>query len=175
MKPEEVPPWPDLIAEMGLLRQRVSAVKDEFPFTIPHLAATDDELRTAESRLGRPLDAQHRDFLHHGNGWPEFYLSSSLLSAEQLGDGPAWVEANLILDIFYGELDEGHPYPSRAEVYPITHDESGRNVFAIWSNGPKSAGGAPVFWFPWSDTEPYDNFFEFFRMVYQEYEEEVSG
>lgn len=87
---------------------------------------------------------------------------------------PEWAEANLIIDTFYLELEEGADYSPRGEVYPIGHDEGGSSVFAIWRNGPVSAGGHPVYWYPWSDTEPYENFFDFFRWTYQFYAGELK-
>ena len=79
------PPWPNLIAQMGTLRRQVHEVNDIFPATLPHLAATEDQLTAAEARLGHPLDPQHREFLSYGNGWPDFYLGSSLLGTDELG------------------------------------------------------------------------------------------
>lgn len=170
----DIPPWPDLIAEMGLLRRNV-AESGVFDATVPHLAATEDQLRAAERRLGHPLDPQHRALLGNGNGWPEFYLDSALLSTDELGHGERWGDINENLDAFYEALPGPTEFvPPREEIYPITHDYSSASVFAVWLAGPITDGGYPVLWLPWQDSEPMDNVFEFFRMVYQEYEVELD-
>ncbi|MCP2166582.1 SMI1/KNR4 family protein [Goodfellowiella coeruleoviolacea] len=169
-----IPPWPDLIAEMGLLRRRVHEVNDIHPFTIPHFAATQNQIVAAERRLGDALDPQHRDFLSYANGWPEFYLGSTLLSTEQLGQGQTWEELNQTLDAFCSSLGDPSVIPPRNQIYPITYPEEGSSIFAIWKDGPVTDGGHPVLWLPWRDSEPYDNFFEFFRVTYQEYEAELE-
>lgn len=168
------PPWPDLIAAMGQLREQVSQVDPGFEFTIPHLAATPEQIAAAEQRLGHPLDPQHKEFLSSGNGWPEFYMGSALLGTEELGQGMAWAEVNDELDAFYSSLEDPAVVPPRDQIYPISFDPGGSTIFAIWKDGPVTDGGHPVLWLPWSDTEPYENFFEFFRMVYQEYESELE-
>jgi len=170
------PPWPDLIAQMGTLRRQVHEVNDIFPATLPHLAATEDQLAAAEARLGHPLDPQHREFLSYGNGWPDFYLGSSLLGTDELGHGPTWDDINRTLDAFYAALPQPAPVPPRDQIYPISHAEDSSSIFAIWIHGPRTDGGHPVLWLPWEEgTEPYENFFEFFRATYQDYEEELDG
>jgi hypothetical protein len=144
------PPWPDLIAAMGQVREQVS------------------------QRLGHTLDAQHKEFLSYGNGWPEFYLGSALLDTEELGQGMAWAQINGELEAFYSSLEDPTVVPPREQMYPFSFDPGGSTIFAIWKDGPVTDGGCPVLWLPWSDTEPNDNFFEFFRMVYQEYEAELA-
>jgi hypothetical protein len=171
---DSIPPWPDLIAEMAMLRQRVSETNDIHPYTIPHLAAEDDQIIAAETRLGHPLDPMHREFLSYGNGWPEFYLGTTLLGTDDLGHGSTWAELNESLDAFYSSLDSPDVVPPRQQIYPISHDRVDASIFAIWKDGPVNNGGHPVLWLPWLDTEPYDNFFDFFRSVYQEYEEELD-
>lgn len=172
---ETIPPWPDLIAEMAMLRQQVSQVHDLHSYTIPHLAATTEQIAAAESRLGHPLDPMHREFLSYGNGWPEFYLDSTLLSTDDLGHGDTWAELNENLDAFYSSLDESSVVPPRQQIYPISNDPADPSIFAIWKDGPLNNGGHPVLWLPWQDTEPYDNFFDFFRFVYQRYEKKLEN
>ncbi len=168
-----IPPWPDLIAEMAVLRRRVAEVDDLYPYTVPHLAATPAELAAAERRLGHSLDPQHREFLSYGNGWPQFYLSNSLLGADELGQGAAWDDINRTLDAYYSALPEPGIVPSRDQIYPITQSRDTATVFAIWKDGPIVNGGHPVLWLPWEDSEPYDNFFEFFQVTYHEYQDEL--
>jgi hypothetical protein len=167
------PPWPDLIAAMGQLREQVSQVDEDFEFTIPHLAATPEQIAAAEQRLGHALDPQHKEFLSYGNGWPEFYMGNTLLSTEELGQGMAWAEITETLDAFYSSLEDPSVVPPRSQIYPFSFDPGAATVFAIWKDGPVTDGGHPVLWLPAVDTEPYENFFDFFRMVYQEYEDEL--
>lgn len=177
MPPEaDMPPWPDLIAEMGKLREQVSQIDDDaFPFTIPHLAATPDQIVAAEQRLGHSLDPQHRSFLSYGNGCPDFYLGSSLLSTEDLGHGAKWKKAHEILDVLYEGVDDPNVLPPRAHIYPFTVSEDTASVFVLWLGSDLYEGGHTVLWLPWSDTDPIPNFFEFYRMVYREYESELEA
>jgi hypothetical protein len=162
------PPWPDLVAAMGLLKREVEEANDLYPATVPHLAAAPEQLAAAETRLGHPLDPQHREFLSYGNGWPDFSLETTLLSTEELGQGRAWEDINSTLDAFCEGLPGPGIVPPRDQIYPISHDEGASDIFAIWFNGPVTDGGHPVLWLPWQeDTEPYSNFFDFFSACYQ--------
>lgn len=169
-----LPPWPDLIAEMGLIKQQVSRVRSIHSFTIPGVAATEEQLAAAERRLGHPLDPMHREFLGYGNGWVDFYLRNSLLSAEELGQGEAWQQLDAQLEAFYEEVEGLDDVPPRQQIYPISFDPHGSSIFAIWLGGPVTGGGHPVLWLPWPDTEPYNNFFEFFAFVYHSHEKDLS-
>lgn len=164
------PPWPDLIAAMGLLREDVSEIGG-LPATIPHVAAAEEQLAEAERRLGHELDPQHREFLGFGDGWPDFYLGTDLLGTGDLGQGPVWEEINATLDAFYAALPEHSSAPPREEIYPISHHEGSSSVFVIWRGGPESDGGRPVVWLPEGEgSATYENFFQFYRAVYQSYE-----
>ncbi len=54
----------------------------------PRVAATNNELASAEQHLGVGLDPSYRDFLGHANGWPSFMQSVDLLGTDDLADGP---------------------------------------------------------------------------------------
>ncbi|MGO1056698.1 SMI1/KNR4 family protein [Crossiella sp. CA198] len=167
----DVPPWPDLIVAMGELRRKTAQASNNlFRFTIPHVAATPEELAAAEHRLGHPLDPQHRAFLSYGNGWDEFFLYYYLLGANDLGQGPTWELLNEYLDDFYDSLPDDVNFPPRDEIYPITFNPESAQIFAIWWGGPIVDGGHQVVWIPLVDGDLYDNFFEFYQAIYQHYE-----
>jgi hypothetical protein len=168
---DNLPAWPDLIAEMGLLKRQVSEVKNVFSFTLPGVAAAEEQLVAAERRLGHPLDPMHREFLSYSNGWVDFYHKNSLLRADEIGQGDTWRELNGGLEAFYEAVDGLDDVPPREQIYPISFDPHGSSVFAIWLGGPVTGRGRPVLWLPWADTERYNNFFEFFGAVYGFHEE----
>lgn len=169
MTGEQALTWADYIGTLGALRQELAEVDTSgvYELTIPHLAATEEEIAAAEARLGHPIDAQYREFLRYANGWPEFFYDSCLLGTNDLGTGELWQHANDNLDVFYESLPEGHPHPPRNEVEPISADPYGSDVFAIWRTGELHNGGHPVIWYPAEDSEPLADFFEFFSYAYQ--------
>lgn len=65
--------------------------------TTPPAGATTEALAAAETRLQRPLNPEHREFLAAADGWPAFNGSLDVLSAEELGQGPVW---DMLEDIY---------------------------------------------------------------------------
>ncbi|RZS36604.1 hypothetical protein EV193_107285 [Herbihabitans rhizosphaerae] len=169
--------WPDLIADMIRLRKRVAELEEYYPVTVPHPPATEAQIAEAESRLGHALDPQHRELLLLGNGWPDFWFDSVLLSTDQLGASPEWDAIDEGFDAFYSSLPDKPAVnfvPPREELYPITFDPGSSSVFAIWIKGPVTDGGHPVIWMPWQDSEPLANLVEFFRDTAGDYERELA-
>lgn len=138
--------WRILLGEIGQVRLRLTQVApDMFPLSAPHLGAAPERLVEAETRLGKPLDPQHRALLAVANGWPDLVLSGSFLSTEDLGQGPAWQGANERLDILY-EDGETSALPPREELLPIYINHYGPDIFVLWTEGPATDGGRPVLW-----------------------------
>ena len=144
--------WADCIAAMGTLRQELAELGSFCPFTIPGKRASESEIRSAEMRLGHSIDPLYRQFLRYGNGWPEFFLDTWLLRADELGGGATWSRANEVLDYFYDAFPEDAGFPSRAALSPIAANPEGTDVFAVHLDGQPTDGGCPVLWLPGDDT-----------------------
>lgn len=65
-------------------RLRDVTVPGQEPFPRPNSGATEQQLTEAERHLGVRLDEQHRRFLMHANGWPEFSGTFSLFGTGDL-------------------------------------------------------------------------------------------
>ncbi|GAA1847120.1 SMI1/KNR4 family protein [Microbacterium koreense] len=59
-----------------------------FPYTLPAVGATEDQLDALESVIGMGLGEEHRSFLATANGWRAFFETQDLLSTDQLAGGP---------------------------------------------------------------------------------------
>ncbi len=68
--------------------------------TLPGVAASQDQLRSLEVRLGHALDPQHREFLLHANGWRAFRQHVDVFGIDDFEGGPRAVRtAGLIESI----------------------------------------------------------------------------
>jgi hypothetical protein len=56
--------------------------------TLPEVAASEEQLRALEARLGYGLDSQHRAFLLHANGWRAFMQDVDVFGVEDFMGGP---------------------------------------------------------------------------------------
>ncbi|MFI2753153.1 SMI1/KNR4 family protein [Cellulomonas sp. P22] len=123
-----------------------------YPLSVPHIGAGDESITAAAARLGKPLDRQHETLLRFANGWESAFLSGNLLSAEELGQGLLWAEAEQSLDAFYDEGDSAG-WPARDELVPIHVSPYDTDVMALWMGGPVTENGHPVVYF---SGEPID-------------------
>ena len=66
--------WKRELVIAHLVKQKIAEVDSDHLWenTLPGVAASEDQLRSLEARLGHPLDSQHREFLRHANGWRAF-------------------------------------------------------------------------------------------------------
>lgn len=154
--------WPVLLGESGTLRQRLHELKpDTRPYTVPKIAATEEQILEAEARLGRRLDMQYREFLSYANGWNYFHTYTHLFGTSELGVGEMWDKANEMLDIYYSDGPIPADYPRREDLFPIAAGEYVTDVIAIWETGPVTANSHPVLWIGGEEIDRYENFHEF--------------
>src|SRR5690606_18653690 len=147
-KDEQMDPvrWDALIAHLASARHNLSQVAPEvYPLTIPHLAATPDQLAAAEARLGHALDPLYRELLGYGNGWPQLVFTGDMLGTDDLGQGPRWDQGQELLDLYYENCDTSQ-LPERDQLYPIYASQHDLNVMALRKDGPVTDGGHEVIW-----------------------------
>ena len=102
--------WGSLLGEMIIRRDRLTQLNPElWQPSIPGAPATGADLRGAETRLGRPLDAQHRDLLLEGDGWQDGFGWGDLLRADEIGAGEAWARAREFLGNLYATPSDDRP------------------------------------------------------------------
>ncbi|WP_188037349.1 alpha/beta hydrolase [Actinotalea sp. JY-7885] len=70
--------------------RRDAEVPEIYPLTIPHVAASDQQLAAAEERLGHALDPLHRQLLTFANGRSQMFVHTDLHSAGELGGRGIW-------------------------------------------------------------------------------------
>lgn len=154
--------WPREIAIGVVVRQRLAEV-DKLPlydYPFPRVAATPQDIATAEDALGRPLDPRYRDFLGFANGWPKFIQDIDLFGTTDLLPGGQIELANeslLILDSC-GAFD---PLGiTREQLLPIAASTTQTDLFLIHLQEPGVV--SPVLWMAGELIESYPSFDEFY-------------
>lgn len=95
-------PWGVLVGEMLIRRTALARIApDLFPETLPGTRATDADVAAARDRLGFDLDPQHAAVLREGDGWVDAFAYGDVLSTADLGAGPRWEHARILLTSYY--------------------------------------------------------------------------
>ena len=130
-----------------------------WPYHLPEVAATDEQIFKAEKHLAHPIDPRYKAFLKRANGWPAFYQAVDLFGTDDLIGGPRNENAEFILSF----LDDGILNKSqikREELLPIAATRLDRDLFVITRPISKSPGN--VIWFAGEEIDRFPNFDEFF-------------
>lgn len=136
--------WGVLVGEMLIRRTAVARiVPDLFPETLPGTRAKDADLAAARTRLGFDLDPQHEAVLREGDGWVDAFAYGDVLTTAELGAGPRWDHAHILLTSYY-EDGPATGFPPHDHVYPIHVSDDA--VFVVDRSGPVTDGGRPVYW-----------------------------
>ncbi len=87
--------WKRELVIAHLVKQKVAEVDVDHLWenTLPGVAASQDQLRFLEARLGYALDPQHREFMLHADGWQAFRQHVDIFSVDDFGGGPRAVRA----------------------------------------------------------------------------------
>lgn len=129
---------------MLIRRTAVARMAPElYPETLPGARATDSDVAAARDRLRFDLDAQHEALLREGDGWVDAFAHGDVLSTADLGAGPRWERAGVLLASYY-EDGPARGFPPRDHIYPIHVSDNA--VFVIDRSGPATDGGQPVYW-----------------------------
>jgi hypothetical protein len=125
----------------------------------PEVAATSEQLRQAEERLGMPWDEKYKRFLQFANGWRHFHLHSDIFGTEEIGQGKRW---NYAIDLltYLEDIALESSKISRSDVFPIGVDENSIVLYLLGKSDTTVAG--QVFWFQGYEIERYPNFDEFY-------------
>jgi hypothetical protein len=130
-----------------------------WPYHLPELAATNEQITKAEQHLGHLLDPRYKAFLKCANGWPAFYQSVDLFGVEDLNGG---------IKHECGEFQLGHLNDTvldksrikRQELLPIGATSYDRDLFVI--TRPNAQMPGVVIWFAGEEIDRFFDFDEFF-------------
>lgn len=166
--------WKKEIAILIYIKQAIDDIDESnlWPYYLPEIAATKEQLKTTEEHLGFNLDPRHRLFLEHANGWRGFYLTVDLFGTEELLGGLKMPYATMILDVLDKEGALEAIGFSKQHLIPIATTTDERDLFVI--THPDSAEPGSILWFSGSEIDKFPNFDEYFltmvdynRIVYQ--------
>lgn len=153
--------WRPPIVEMVVTKEQLKKVDPEglFPYFLPEVAATEQEVDVAERALGISLDEDHRTFLKFANGWKCFIQEITLLGAGDLGSGELWESAKSALRVSPETL-EANAW-SIDDLIPIGASLAQADIFLMHvENG---AVAPQVIWVAEGERiDTYDSFGQFF-------------
>ncbi|HYQ74584.1 hypothetical protein [Cellulomonas sp.] len=136
--------WGVQVGEMLIRRTALARIApDLFPETLPGTRATAAGLAAVRARLGFDLDPQHEAVLREGDGWVDAFAYGDVLSTADLGAGPRWEVAEVLLESYY-EYGALPGFPPLDSIYPIHVADDA--LFVVDRSGPVTDGGQPVYW-----------------------------
>jgi hypothetical protein len=138
--------WEGLLSRWGRELIEVAGTNDELRKELaPDVAAagwlgfpgaTDEQIRSAEGRLGRALPPSYREFLHITNGWrfPRSFLQR-LWSVEEIDwlaavdqEGiDAWISGEEYIDIDH-QMGAGRSTPTTSDAEYFSYDAEGKST-----------------------------------------------
>jgi hypothetical protein len=152
--------WKKEIAAIVYIKQ-VLHDEDKFnlwPWHLPEIAATGEQLEEIEKHLGHDLDLRYRLFLQHANGWQGFYQDVDLFGTNDLLGGEKMARALMFLDTIDDVLRESNL--SKDGLLPIAVSNTDIDFFVI--TRPNSIFPGMVIWFAGGEIERFSRFDEYF-------------
>lgn len=159
---EENKEWKDKIAVMVLVKQEIWRLDKAglWPYHLPEVAATEEQLMTAEAHLGHGIDKGYRDFLKCANGWKGFSQTVNLFGTGDLVGSSLMNYALEMIEV----MDEAYPIEdtgfSKEELLPIAATFEDRELHVITRATSHQPG--VVIWFSGQEIERYQSFEEYF-------------
>jgi hypothetical protein len=149
------------IAQTWLVKQQVMELDTRkiWSYHLPQVAATDEQILTAEQHLGHPIDARYKAFLKCANGWPAFYQTVDLFGTEDLINGPRNECGEFLLSCLDQSVVEKSGF-KRGELLPLAATKFDQDFFVI--TRPASSFPGMVIWFAAEEIDRFANFDEYF-------------
>ena len=164
--------WKRELVIAHLVKEKIAEVDvDElWENTLPEVAASEDQLRSLEARLGYELDPQHRDFLRHANGWRALMQDIDVLGIEDLVGGPRATRVAELVD----SLEPLEPLCGlgKSDMLPIAVASAGIDVMMMAR--PHSATPGKVMWFAGGLIDTFPGFDEWFLTMVDHNREEYQ-
>ncbi|NYI03425.1 SMI1/KNR4 family protein [Allostreptomyces psammosilenae] len=164
--------WGPLIGQMILLKQQIAETGaiPTFRYTLPRVAAREEEIAAAEARLGAPLDPGYRTFLTYANGWDAFDVSLRLFGTEDFGQGDAWRLGESYVDTFCS-FPENAQYPPTA-LLPIAVALEDKDLLCAVTAPHEEAGR--ILWIAGEIVDMFDTFEEYFASMIEYHKEDLQ-
>lgn len=152
--------WKRELAIAHLVKQKMADVDLDqlWRNTLPELAATPEQLRFLELRLGYSLDPQHRQFLLHANGWEAFEQYVDIFGVDDFAGGPRAANAIQLIE----SLEPLEPLCGFGTQDLIPIAVSSVDIDVVVMTRPHTAKPGTVFWFAGGLIDTFPGFDEWF-------------
>lgn len=149
------------IAQAWQVKQEMMGLDERkiWPYHLPELAATDQDISAVEACLGHRLDPRYRAFLLCANGWKAIYQTVDLFGTPDLVGGSRKQCAEMNLGLLPQGVLRGSG-TSRSQLLPIAVTQHDRDLFAI--TRPQAAMPGVVIWFAGEEIDRFPTFDDFF-------------
>lgn len=127
-------------------------------YSLPKVAASEQDLAQAEEILGHSLDARYRDFLSYANGWPGLLQDIDLFGTAELC-GPPMQRAQDILEAIDPAVWSESAI-AVTDLLPLGLSSGHNDLFVVIK--PHSEKAGVVIWFAGYEIERFASFDEFF-------------
>jgi hypothetical protein len=152
--------WKKEIVVAHLVKQKIAEVDVDalWEHHYPRVAASEEVIADAECKLKCALNAEHKSFLAHANGWDCFYQAVDLFGTEDLVAGPKLNRAMELLE----SLEDTRPLCGldASQMKPIAVSRDDIDLFTVALPGSTKPGF--VFWFAGSLIDEFPSFSEWF-------------
>lgn len=156
--------WPKEIARMAFIKHRLSEADNQkiWPYYLPELAATNEDILNVESFLGEEIDKLYFNFLLYSNGWKGFCQYVDLFGVPELmGRDPmpyALDLLSIIEDSYFSQKGI-----SRQDLIPIAATLIDKDIFLLGKVESRISG--QIIWYAGEEIEVFKDFNEFFMAM----------
>ncbi|MFI7602545.1 SMI1/KNR4 family protein [Actinoplanes sp. NPDC049681] len=151
--------WRTEIVKAVVVRRHLESRDEIYSYPLPEVAASEGDIQAAEAVVG-PLDARHRTFLKHADGWKGFLQKIDLFGTAQLMGAPPMRQVREAIAAVGEEAFSAFAGFDIRDVVPIGGSDSQTDLWLLAK--PDAANAGQVLWFWGSDYELYSNFDEFY-------------
>lgn len=153
--------WKNEIAAAWQVKQAIMEADKNRVWTyhLPNVAATEDQILSAEKQLGYQLDERYRSFLKFANGWEGFVQTIDLFGTEDLIAGQRKETGEFIFSCLEDSVLKKSGV-RRDELLVIGATSRHSDLFVITL--PNSLAPGTVIWFASEEIQRFSSFDEFF-------------
>lgn len=152
--------WPKELVVLVEVKEVLAQLDKEklWPYHLPQVGASEEEVAACEGRLGFQLDHKYRTFLKYANGWRGFYQTVDLFGTAELSGSEHMKRAWLMVSAVRSVLEQGGV--RLADVLPIATTMVDKDVFVITT--ARSPMPGIVIWIAGEEIDRFPHFDEFY-------------